>query len=91
MSRCVKTIPMQRLADKKLREKMQTIVRGSDWIRIDEDRIQIKAIARYQVQVASKELKFYLLSGEIFKIALTNEAAKNQILGILDDLCGLVG
>ncbi len=69
---------------------MTTIVRGNDWIRIDDERIQIKAIARYQVQVASKELKLYLLSGEIFKMVLDSEAAKNQILGMLDEMCGLV-
>jgi hypothetical protein len=70
---------------------MATIVRGNDWIRIDDERIQIKAIARYQVQVASKELKFYLLSGEIFKMALDSELTKNQILGMLDEMCGLNG
>jgi hypothetical protein len=69
---------------------MTTIVRGNDWIRIDDERIQIKAITRYQVQVASKELKLYLLSGEIFKMVLDSEAAKNQILGMLDEMCGLV-
>ena len=69
---------------------MTTIVRGNDWIRIDDERIQIRAIARYQVQVASKELKLYLLSGEIFKMALESESAKTQILGTLDEMCGLV-
>ncbi len=72
------------------RKTMTTIMKGNDWICINDDRIQVRTITRYQVQVASRELKLYLLSGEIFKVTLDSEAAKNQILGALDEMCGLI-
>ena len=64
---------------------MKNITKGNNWIRIDDERIQINAIARYQV--AGNELKIYLLSGEIFKITLGSEGAKNYTLQMLDEMC----
>lgn len=66
---------------------MKNIILGNGWIRLDQDRVQISAIARYQV--SANELKLYLLSGEIFKIVLQSEEAKNTVLGALDHMCSL--
>ena len=60
---------------------MKTLITGSEWIRIEDDRIQLKAIARYQV--AANELKIYLLSGEIFRMPLESEQEKRHILNVI--------
>ena len=66
---------------------MKNIIQGNGWIQLDQDRIQINAIARYQV--TANELKIYLISGEIFKIAIQSADSQNYTLKMLDQMCGL--
>lgn len=70
---------------------MKNIVIGTDWIRINDDRINLRAVTRFQVTLATNELKVYTVAGEIFKIALESETSKDDLLRKLDQICGVLG